>query len=108
LLLLLAIGDRQVAAIILLAVWGTSFGVVQMCQLTMTQAAAPETFEAAMSLNTMAYNTSIAIGALVGGLFVDHLGVSSVIWFGAALTAASLLVVLSTRRATAHAMGASV
>ncbi len=27
-----------------------------------------------MSLNTMAYNTSIALGALFGGLFVDHLG----------------------------------
>jgi predicted MFS family arabinose efflux permease len=101
LLLLLAIGHGQAAPIILLAVWGMSFGVVQLSQLTMTQAAAPDTFEAAMSLNTLAYNTSIAIGALVGGLFVDHLGVRSVIWFGAALTAASLLVVLSTRRTTA-------
>jgi predicted MFS family arabinose efflux permease len=101
LLLLLAIGHGQAAPIILLAVWGMSFGVVQLSQLTMTQAAAPDTFEAAMSLNTLAYNTSIAIGALVGGLFVDHVGVRSVIWFGAALTAASLLVVLSTRRTAA-------
>jgi predicted MFS family arabinose efflux permease len=61
LLLLLAIGHRPVAPMIVLAIWGMSFGVVQLCQLTMTQAAAPDTFEAAMSLNTMAYNTSIAI-----------------------------------------------
>jgi predicted MFS family arabinose efflux permease len=107
LLLLLASGHGQAAPIILLALWGMSFGVVQLSQLTMTQAAAPDTFEAAMSLNTLAYNTSIAIGALVGGLFVDNLGVRSVIWFGAALIAASLLLVLSTRRTTAHAMGAS-
>jgi predicted MFS family arabinose efflux permease len=98
LLLLIAIGDGQVAPIVLLAVWGVSFGVVQLSQLTMTQAAAPDTFEAAMSLNTLAYNTSIAIGALIGGLFVDNLGVESVIWFGAALVAASLLVTAGARR----------
>ncbi|MFD0475214.1 hypothetical protein ACFQ0B_48425 [Nonomuraea thailandensis] len=64
----------------------------------MTQAAAPDTFEAAMSLNTMAYNTSIALGALFGGLFADHLRVTSVVWFGVALTAASLLLTLGTGR----------
>lgn len=73
---------------------GVSFGVVQLCRVNMTQAAAPDTFEAAMSLNTMAYNTSIALGALFGGLLADRLGVTSVVWFGAALTAASLLLTL--------------
>jgi predicted MFS family arabinose efflux permease len=94
LLVLLALGDGPLAAVALPALWGISFGVVQLCQLTMTQAAAPDTFEAAMSLNTLAYNTSIAVAALLGGLLVDHLGVRSVLWFGAA---ASLLVVLATR-----------
>ncbi|GAA5136688.1 MFS transporter [Pseudonocardia adelaidensis] len=98
LLVLLVIGAGQVGAIVLLALWGISFGVVQLCQLNMTQAAAPDTFEAAMSLNTLAYNTSIAIAALIGGLLVDNLGVRSVTWFGVALTATSLLVVLTTRR----------
>jgi predicted MFS family arabinose efflux permease len=97
LLVLLVIGDALVAAIVVLALWGISFGVVQLSQLNMTQAAAPDTFEAAMSLNTLAYNTSIAVAALIGGLLVDHLGVRSVIWFGVALTATSLLVVLATR-----------
>jgi predicted MFS family arabinose efflux permease len=99
-LLLLAIGQGQIVAIVLLALWGISYGVTQLSQLTMTQAAAPETFEAAMSLNTMAYNTSIAVGALVGGLLVDSLGVSSVVWFGAALTAVALLIVLGIPRTT--------
>jgi predicted MFS family arabinose efflux permease len=105
LLVLLTIGDWQVAAIVLMGLWGISFGVVQLCQLNMTQAAAPGTFEAAMSLNTLAYNTSIAIAALLGGLLVDNLGVRSVIWFGAALTAAALLVVLATRRRTSAEAG---
>jgi predicted MFS family arabinose efflux permease len=104
LLLLLTIGHGRAGTITSLVLWGISFGVVQLCQVSMTQAAAPDTFEAAMSLNTMAYNTSIALGALFAGLFADHLGVSSVVWFGVALTAASLLVTLSTRRTTSRAV----
>ncbi|GAA2135985.1 MFS transporter [Actinomadura napierensis] len=98
LLLLLAIGDGPAGAIVSLVLWGVSFGVVQLSQVNMTLAAAPETFEAAMSLNTMAYNTSIALGALFGGLFADNLGVTSVVWFGVALTAGSLLLTLGTGR----------
>lgn len=107
LLLLLAIGHWTAAPAVLLVAWGLSFGAWQLCQVTMTLAAAPETFEAAMSLNTLAYNTSIAVGALFGGLFADHLGVRSVLWFGAALTGASLLVTLAgagrARRGSADA-----
>ncbi|OPG03728.1 MFS transporter [Microbispora sp. GKU 823] len=102
LLLLLTIAHGQAGSIVTLILWGVSFGVVQLSQVNMTQAAAPDTFEAAMSLNTMAYNTSIALGALFGGLFADHLGVTGVVWFGVALTAASLFLTLGTRRKTAH------
>ncbi|MEV0824953.1 MFS transporter [Nonomuraea rubra] len=102
-LLLLTIGHGQAGSIVALVLWGVSFGVVQLCQVNMTQAAAPDTFEAAMSLNTMAYNTSIALGALFGGLFADHLGVTSVVWFGVALTAASLLLTLATGRRAGRA-----
>ncbi|MEU0091920.1 MFS transporter [Kribbella sp. NPDC006257] len=92
LLLLLTIGRQPAAGVIAVVLWGMSFGTVQLCQLNLTQAAAPNTFEAAMSLNTMAYNTSIALGALFGGLFADHVDVRSVFWFGIALTAGSLVV----------------
>ncbi|WP_262379850.1 MFS transporter [Nonomuraea sp. PA05] len=107
LLLLLTIGHGQAGSIVALVLWGLSFGVVQLCQVNMTQAAAPDTFEAAMSLNTMAYNTSIALGALFGGLFADHLGVTSVVWFGVALTAASLLLTLTTGRRGLRASASS-
>ncbi|WP_301175357.1 MFS transporter [Actinomadura geliboluensis] len=96
LLLLLAIGGGRTGAVIALILWGVSFGVVQLSQVNMTLAAAPETFEAAMSLNTMAYNTSIALGALFGGLFADHLGVTNIAWFGVILTAAALLLIATT------------
>ena len=98
LLLLLAIGNGRPGALVALAAWGLSRGVVQLCQVNMTLDAAPETFEAAMSLNTMAYNTSIALGAMFGGLFADRLSISSVMWFGVILTGASLVVVLSLRQ----------
>jgi len=100
LVLLLTLGQTQAGAVVTLILWGVTFGIVQLSQVTMTQAAAPETFEAAMSLNTMAYNTSIALGALAGGLFADRLGVTSVVWFGIALTAAALLLVLASRPKT--------
>ncbi|MFG3102791.1 MFS transporter [Streptomyces sp. NPDC048182] len=95
LLLLRAVGGGAVVALVL---WELSFGAVQLAQVNMTPAAAPDTFEAAMSLNTMAYNTSIALGALFGGLFADHLGVTRIVWFGVALIGASLLLRLATGR----------
>jgi predicted MFS family arabinose efflux permease len=100
LLLLLSVGGGQVGSIIALILWGLSFGFVQLSQVNMTLAAAPETFEAAMSLNTMAYNTSIALGALFGGLLADDLGVTSVVCFGLALTASSLLINVGLDRST--------
>ncbi|MFI2415643.1 MFS transporter [Streptomyces sp. NPDC018947] len=106
LLLLLTIGDGKVGVLVALILWGLSFGAVQLSQVNMTLAAAPETFEAAMSLNTMAYNTSIALGALLGGLFADNMGVTSVVWFGVALTGASLLLRLGTGRKAANTVSA--
>ncbi len=100
---LLVLGRGTAGAIVALLLWGISFGVVQLSQVNLTQQAAPETFEAAMSLNTMAYNTSIALGALFGGLFVDRLGVTSIVWYGVVLTAAALLLLSAgTRRRTAR------
>ncbi|MFA1541512.1 MFS transporter [Actinomadura monticuli] len=92
LLLLLALGGGKTGAVIALILWGVAFGAVQLSQVNMTLDAAPETFEAAMSLNTMAYNTSIALGALFGGLFADHVGVENIAWFGVVLTGAALLL----------------
>lgn len=107
LLLLRTVGNGEPGAAVALTLWGLSFGAVQLSQVNMTLAAAPETFEAAMSLNTMAYNTCIALGALFGGLFADHVGVTSVIWFGAVLAAVSLLLRLGTGRGGRTSDGAS-
>jgi predicted MFS family arabinose efflux permease len=90
--LLLVAGTNDAGVIAAMILWGLAFGVVQLSQISMTLAAAPQEFEAAMSLNTMAYNTCIAVGALIGGLFADHVGVTSVVWFGIVLVALAVLL----------------
>ncbi|MGW3830557.1 MFS transporter [Streptomyces microflavus] len=103
LVLLLTIGANKVGVIIAMTLWGLAFGVVQLSQINMTLSAAPQQFEAAMSLNTMAYNTCIALGALIGGLFADHVGVSSVVWFGIVLVALAVILRAVTGRGAAPA-----
>jgi predicted MFS family arabinose efflux permease len=102
LVLLLAIGTGPVGAIVSMSLWGVSFGAVQLSEINLTLAAAPDTFEAAMSLNTMAYNTSIALGALIGGELADNTSVTQVVWLGAGLTALAALLALVTGRQSAE------
>lgn len=101
LLLLLAIGENTAGLAISVVLWGISFGAANLCQVNMLLAAAPDTFEAAMSLNTMGYNISIALGALLGGLFANNFGLTAPVWFGVVLTAAALLSAFGSLRASA-------
>lgn len=96
LLLLLSAGHTRPGLLAVVVLWGLSFGAANLCQVNLMLAAAPDTFEAAMSVNTLGYNTSIALGALFGGLLVNGFGVTGAVWLGAALTAASLAVTLAT------------
>ena len=101
-LLLLTVGHSVPGLIVAVVLWGVSFGAANLCQITMMLGAAPDKFEAAMSINTLGYNTSIALGALFGGLFADNLGVASAVWLGAGLAGAALLVTLGTNRRSAR------
>lgn len=97
-LLLLSIGHTRPGLILAVVLWGVSFGAANLCQIALMLDAAPDKFEAAMSINTLGYNTSIAVGALAGGLFADGLGVDSAVWYGVTLTGAALIVTLGSRR----------
>lgn len=98
LLLLLALGHSQGGALVAAAAWGLAFGAANLCQINLVLAAAPDRFEAAMSINTLGFNVSIALGALIGGVFADQSGVAGAVWFGVALTTFSVLVSLFSRR----------
>ncbi|GIE34038.1 MFS transporter [Actinoplanes italicus] len=97
-LLLLTIGHTVPGLIVAVVLWGVSFGAANLCQINMMLGAAPDKFEAAMSINTLGYNTSIALGALFGGLFADRFGVPSAVWLGVGLASAALLITLATGR----------
>lgn len=108
-LLLLALTDASaLAAGLVLILWGVSFGAANLCQVNLVLAAAPGAFEAAMSINTLAYNTSIALGALLGGLVVDDLGLSAALATAIALCALSLMVQAVCAPRATHTDGAHV
>lgn len=107
LLLLLAVGRSHVGALVALGIWGVCFGAANLCQINLVLGAAPEQFEAAMAVNTLGYNVSIALGALIGGVFADATGVAGAVWFGAVLAAVSVVVTVVARRSEAAAAGGS-
>ncbi|MBN9743660.1 MFS transporter [Amycolatopsis sp. A1MSW2902] len=98
LLLLLLVGNHAAGLAVSVALWGIAFGAANLCQVNMILAAAPDAFEAAMSLNTMGYNISIALGALLGGLFANNVGLTGAMWFGVGLTAAALASAFASMR----------
>lgn len=93
-MVLLALLDTgTVTAGAVLVLWGLGYGAVPVTLQTWILDAAPDTTEAASSLYVSTFNLSIALGALLGGLAVDGIGVVSVLWAGGALAALTPLVV---------------
>ncbi|MGW4242720.1 MFS transporter [Nocardia sp. NPDC004722] len=82
---------NTVAAAAILMLWGLGYGAVPVIFQTRIMRAAPDATEAASSLFVSMFNFSIALGALAGGLAVDHAGPTSVLWLGGALLALALL-----------------
>ncbi|WP_431984546.1 MFS transporter [Streptomyces qinglanensis] len=95
--LLLASGGSAFTAGAVLLLWGLGYGAVPVTFQTWILKAAPDATEAASSLYVSTFNLSIALGAFFGGLAVDGLTTTSVLWIGAALAALTLLVVSGTR-----------
>lgn len=87
----------------LLLVWGLAYGGAPVTLQTWVMTAAPASAEAATAVYCFVFNLAIAVGAAVGGVVVDALGVPSVLWLGAVLV---LLVLVTVRRAPRPATGA--
>ncbi|MCK0089673.1 MFS transporter [Rhodococcus sp. F64268] len=88
-----------VSAAGMLALWGLGYGAVPVTLQTWMFRSAPDAVEAASSLFVSAFNLSIAAGALIGGLVVDALSPTSVLWIGGVLTALTVLVIGTSVRA---------
>lgn len=102
-LLLLVVGESQIAVIGLLILWGFAFPALPLCLQTLVLQSAPQAPEAATSVFICSFNVSIALGALVGGFAVDTSGPTSGMWVGVVLgvAAAVVLAVFHSERKTA-------
>ncbi len=84
-----------------LALGAVAFGNVPGLQVYVVKQAqrfAPQAADVASGLNIAAFNVGIAMGASLGGLVVDHLGLMHTPWLGAVVVLAALgLTVLSGR-----------
>ncbi|MEV5973477.1 MFS transporter [Streptomyces sp. NPDC051921] len=86
------LGGSVLAAGALLAVWGLSYGGVSVGTQTWLLASAPGAREGVSALFVGVFNGAIALGALLGGLTADGVGVTAVMWLGGGLAAAAFAV----------------
>jgi predicted MFS family arabinose efflux permease len=94
------LGTGAVAGIALLLLWGLAYGGVSVSLQSWMMAAAPRAVEAATALWVSVFNLAIGLGALVGGLVVDHTALVGVLWLAAAMfLLAAVAVRVGARRA---------
>jgi predicted MFS family arabinose efflux permease len=98
-LLLPAAGQWVPAAALLLVVWGFAYGAVPACSQTWIARSAPNATEAATVLFTSAFQTTIGIGALVGGVVVDTTSVATVMVCGSIAAALGAVLIFGSGRA---------
>ena len=94
---LLVVGGWPIAAGLLLVIWGamnTAMSVIWMTWMSQNAEDAPE---AAGGLMVAAVQASILLGAVIGGLLLDHLSISAVLIASVALAAIAVLIVRDGR-----------
>lgn len=103
-LLLALLGTSPVFAVLLVLIWGFGFGLLPVAIQTWMFTAAPDRLESVAALLVSVAQVAIGSGALIGGLAVDHLGVTSALWLGGfcALATAALTFVLGRERSSIH------
>lgn len=99
-LLLAVFGSDQLAASAAIALWGLAFGAMPISIQTWMFKAAPEAMETSGALLVTVFQVALASGALIGGLLVDHVGVTEAMVVGglSALVTAALVWTLGGDR----------
>lgn len=93
--LLPVLGKDDLGAVALLVLWGVAYGAVPVCSQTWFAKAAPNSPEASSVLFTASFQATISIGALVGGVVVDHSAPSLVMTLAGTTAALMVLVAWS-------------
>ena len=83
------------------ALWGVGFGAVPTVTITWMARAEPSRLESVGGLQAAAFQVAIALGAIIGGLLVDGIGVQAALLAGgaSAMIGALLLVSIKPRPA---------
>ena len=93
--------NRWLVLLTVLALGAVAFGNVPGLQVYVVKQAqryAPQATDVASGLNIAAFNVGIALGASLGGLVVDHIGLMHTPWIGALVVLGALaLTALSGR-----------
>ncbi|TQM85364.1 putative MFS family arabinose efflux permease [Saccharothrix saharensis] len=84
--LLVVVGTWHPGAIALLLLWGVAYTALPVALQTLVFRSAPEAPEAATSLYILAFNVSISLGALFGGIAIDNAGPTAVMVLGVVLS----------------------
>lgn len=94
--------SHPLLVVLTVLVWGGfAFGNVPALQVLVVQEAerhAPNAVDVASGLNIAAFNIGIAIGSVVGGVVVEHLGLMHTPWVGALIVLAALGLTLVSER----------
>ncbi|WP_447035153.1 MFS transporter [Streptomyces sp. DSM 118878] len=93
-LLLPLLGRGQGGAALLLVLWGIAYGAVPVASQAWFLKAAPHAPEAASVLFTASFQATISLGALAGGVTVDHTSPATLMVLGGAT---AFLMVIVTR-----------
>ncbi|MBU9809723.1 MFS transporter [Rahnella sp. SL6] len=84
-------------ACVLVILWGLAFGALPVCLNIWTYQASPALFETGSALLVCVFQTSLALGALSGGILADHAGVSSAFLLGGVLTLLAGITIFLSR-----------
>lgn len=100
-MLLTAVGARGlVPAILIMMLWSAAFGgLPALFQTRALHAASARVRDLSGAVITTAFNTAIGLGALLGGLVFDGLGITVVPFVAAGVVATGFVWVLATDRA---------
>jgi DHA1 family inner membrane transport protein len=100
-ILLTAVGARGLLpTILVMMLWSASFGgLPALFQTRALHAASARIRDLTGAVVTTAFNSAIGLGALLGGIVLDELGIAVVPYVAAAVVAAGVLWVLATDRA---------
>ncbi|MFE6894425.1 MFS transporter [Streptomyces sp. NPDC057694] len=98
--LLLTVTASTPVVVVLVLLWGASFGSVPLIAQARVMRLYPQATDAALALLVTASQTFLAVGSFVGGLLTDHQGITAAFTVGALAVLISALIPAGLRRAT--------